>query len=187
MNLVTRCSFLALVSLVGGCAPQYAILGPARDISSFELVDSRPVEERDGKRLPYKGRFNHSIYGDDRFTLNRLALLKVALEDSFGARLKSKRVEVKMFRLLSYSAPVINLDAIIFPDPPAESLGIRDRYRSWFITEITVLIDGKMFTGRYDAEVKRNKERADVSAMQDSVALAIKAVVADIATRWRHH
>jgi len=139
--------------LLGGCAPSYTIDVAPQEVRGIEITDVRPIEERDGKLLPYGRDFSHSFLADSSFQPDRISILKSKLHERFGPKLSGKLIELRAFRILQYTAPRTNLQAAIFRGSPLGSIGIPDPDRSWFIGDIELSVGGKKFSGHSAVEI----------------------------------
>lgn len=147
MLKLTRLIILAIALTGIGCAPTYTIDMATQEVHHIEIRDLRIQEEREGKLLPFGRDFSHVMLADSSFQPNRISILKTRLNERFGTRLTAKRIELRRFRTIQYTAPQTNLDNLIFQGTPLEAIGIPDPNHSWFITSIEITIDGQKFSG----------------------------------------
>lgn len=168
--------------LLAGCTVTHTINLSTHSVTSFELVDARPQEDRETSYGKLEGKYAISKFGDSSFVPDRLVVLKSLLDDRYGEALKGKRIDVTRFRTLVYLAPRNNLGEMInslhglsiYP-------GIPDPRKDWWIFEIAVSVDGQRY------EKKITEETPEVkfcpSCYQDirskAVAHALNDFVAD--------
>lgn len=138
--------------MLSGCAAVYKIDVPTREVDGFVLVDARPIEEKEGKLLPFGRDVPISMYADSSFVPDRFTILKSRLADRFGTTLIGKGITVTRFRTLQYDAPRTGLDHLIFGSPKPLP-GVPNPYVSWFIVEIELSVEDQRFRGRATEEI----------------------------------
>lgn len=169
-------------TLLGGCAVTHTINLPTHTVTGFDLVDSRPQEDKETSYGKLEGKYAISKFGDSSFVPDRLVVLKSLLDDKYGEALKGKRVEVVRFRTLVYLAPRNNLGEMINSlHGLAIYPGIPDPQRDWWLFEIAISVDGQRYEKNIAEETPEIKfcPSCNQEIRSKAVAHALGQFVAD--------
>lgn len=170
----------ALLAACASAPDRLSISPPSSGPAEFEIVDQRPPQSR-----VTRTEGNYEYFGDDRFTVSPVHLLRDTLQSAAGPALKGRRVAVSEFETYvnvarplaprQFTNPGVSgnpaADAVAAAVVPRLDFGIKsalaDRYAC---ARITVAVDGQDYLGWLCEKVSGSQESMLRKVVMDAIS-----------------